>query len=236
MKALVLSGGGLFGAYQVGAWKALRERFAPDIIVGASVGSLNGWAIAGGATTDELAERWLDKRTAGRVLLARASLEANARWLTQRFNPKCDFGVVIVEVPALRSRLVRCPDVTWRHLTASCSMPGNYPPVRLEGRLYVDGGILGALPLWAAAQMGATDIVGVSVLSAAPSAWIRGLSRSVRLLARDRRGPLENVTVRTIAPARPLGSLVDAVRWRRENIVRWIEQGECEASVIASSI
>ena len=43
MKALVLSGGGSKGAYQIGAWKALRElnqKF--DIVVGTSVGALNG--------------------------------------------------------------------------------------------------------------------------------------------------------------------------------------------------
>ena len=60
--ALVLSGGGMFGAWQAGAWRALAGRFAPDLIVGASVGSLNGYAIAGGATPDELAEFWLRPR------------------------------------------------------------------------------------------------------------------------------------------------------------------------------
>lgn len=42
-KALVLAGGGTRGAYQIGAWKALRElgeRF--DIITGTSIGALNG--------------------------------------------------------------------------------------------------------------------------------------------------------------------------------------------------
>ena len=42
-RALVLAGGGSRGAYQIGAWKALRElgiRF--DIITGSSVGALNG--------------------------------------------------------------------------------------------------------------------------------------------------------------------------------------------------
>src|SRR5436309_7857523 len=58
--ALVLSGGGMFGAYQAGAWKALSRELAPDIVVGASVGALNGWYIAAGASGDELERRWLD--------------------------------------------------------------------------------------------------------------------------------------------------------------------------------
>ena len=42
INALVLSAGGFWGAWEVGAWKVLRERFHPDLIVGASAGSLNG--------------------------------------------------------------------------------------------------------------------------------------------------------------------------------------------------
>ena len=43
MKALVLSGGGAKGSYQLGVWKALRElNIKFDIITGTSVGALNG--------------------------------------------------------------------------------------------------------------------------------------------------------------------------------------------------
>lgn len=46
-KALVFSGGGGKGAYQIGAWKALREiGFEPDIVTGTSVGALNGVLVA----------------------------------------------------------------------------------------------------------------------------------------------------------------------------------------------
>ncbi|MBM3775954.1 MAG: hypothetical protein FJW37_12460 [Acidobacteria bacterium] len=55
--ALVLSAGGMFGAYQAGAWRALEGRFRPDLVVGASVGALNGWAIAGGCAPEELVDR-----------------------------------------------------------------------------------------------------------------------------------------------------------------------------------
>src|SRR5262245_61644149 len=59
MTALVLSGGGLFGAYQAGAWRALERVIRPDLIVGASVGALNGWCIASGLSADGLIQRWL---------------------------------------------------------------------------------------------------------------------------------------------------------------------------------
>ncbi|NLX92663.1 MAG: patatin-like phospholipase family protein [Clostridiales bacterium] len=42
-RAVVLSGGGAKGGYQIGAWQALRElNFSPDIVTGTSVGSFNG--------------------------------------------------------------------------------------------------------------------------------------------------------------------------------------------------
>ena len=47
MKALVLSGGGAKGAYQIGVWKALRKlNIKIDIVTGTSVGAINGAIIA----------------------------------------------------------------------------------------------------------------------------------------------------------------------------------------------
>lgn len=46
--AFVLSGGASLGAVQVGLWRALAERdIRPDVIVGTSVGALNGVFLAG---------------------------------------------------------------------------------------------------------------------------------------------------------------------------------------------
>ena len=43
MRAVVLSGGGSKGSYQIGVWKALRKlKIKYDIVTGTSVGALNG--------------------------------------------------------------------------------------------------------------------------------------------------------------------------------------------------
>ena len=65
--AFVLSGGASLGAIQVGMLHALYEReIKPDFIVATSVGALNGAFIAARpqdvATTDELAQIWIDLR------------------------------------------------------------------------------------------------------------------------------------------------------------------------------
>ena len=42
-RAIVLSGGGAKGAYQIGVWKALRKlKLNYSIVTGTSVGALNG--------------------------------------------------------------------------------------------------------------------------------------------------------------------------------------------------
>lgn len=67
--ALVLSGGGGRGAYHIGAYRALVEAGwiedgrGPDIIVGTSIGAVNGAAIASGRTVAELEALWRALRT-----------------------------------------------------------------------------------------------------------------------------------------------------------------------------
>jgi len=57
-RAVVLSGGGAKGGYQIGAWQALRElEFFPDIVTGTSVGSFNGALMVSGKY-DEALDLW----------------------------------------------------------------------------------------------------------------------------------------------------------------------------------
>src|SRR5438874_8354549 len=104
--ALVLSAGGMFGAYQAGAWKAIAEYAPPDIVVGASVGALNGWPIASGCTPAHLMERWLDP-SAGETLTLfpnhgwrngwfdPAPLRAQAHQIWAGYAPRIPYGVVV---------------------------------------------------------------------------------------------------------------------------------------------
>ncbi len=58
-RALVLSGGGGRGAYHVGVLRFLEEHeWTPDIVVGTSIGAVNGAAIASGHTAYSLWSLW----------------------------------------------------------------------------------------------------------------------------------------------------------------------------------
>ncbi|MGI8746625.1 MAG: patatin-like phospholipase family protein [Bryobacteraceae bacterium] len=216
--ALVLSAGGLFGAYQAGVWKALADRFDPDLIVGASIGALNGWAIAGRCDPDELIQRWLRPQPLSSWGVRRAIREIH-----ERYQPRIEYGAVVTDALRLRPKLVR--DVSWRHLVASAAIPGLSPPPRIDGRYYCDGGLLCALPLWAAVEMGAERIVAINALPVMPNAIVRNLAGAIRRLARFRPIVPESIEVIHIAPSEPLGSVKDALYWNRENAERWIKCG-----------
>jgi NTE family protein len=133
-----------------------------------------------------------------------------------------------VEVPRLR--LVRIPheQITPQHLMASCAIPSGYPPVRINGKLYVDGGVLDVLPVWAAAEMGATRVIAVDVLPLMPSRTVRTVLRMVHFLG-QKAPEFGGLEVLTITPPSPLGKIQDALTWSAGSVRRWIQQGEDDA-------
>jgi NTE family protein len=238
-EALVFSAGGAFAAYQAGAWEVLSARFQPGIVVGASAGALNAWAVGGGAEPRELSELWLDPACAGLFRMRRrpglgvydpAPLHARIEALWKAYRPRMQVGIVAVELPRLQPRLFCDGEITWRHLAASCALPFGYPPVRLGGKLHVDGGLLDALPLWAAAEMGATQIVAADVFDRAPSSPLRAAVRGFRVvMPRPPRLPA-GVDVRLIVPSRSLGPLRQSASWDPAAVRRWIVLGREDAA------
>src|SRR5579885_1506142 len=238
--ALVLSAGGMFGAYQAGAFRVISERNPPDIVVGASVGALNGWLIAGGCPAEELAQRWLDPSAGAALRLFPnagwrngwfdpAPLRRQAEMLYREFRPVLPFALVVIELPWLRTRLVKGPDVRPEHLQATCSIPLFLPAVEINGRRFLDGGLLDNLPVWAALEMGATEIIAIDSLPPIGKWWLRAGTNVMRLFRPARRCP-PDIRLTIVSPSEPLGGAKDAVFWKRENVERWIALGERDAA------
>ncbi|HEX8122854.1 MAG TPA: patatin-like phospholipase family protein [Solirubrobacteraceae bacterium] len=180
--AFVLSGGASLGAIQVGMLRVLAERdIRPDVIVGTSVGAVNGAFLAcrdfGPEAVDELAELWLGIRR-GQVfpvepftgllgfLGARRNLVpggALRRLLTR--NTDCErfedlatpLHVIACDVRSGQEvRISEGPLVD--AVMASAAIPGVLPPVERDGRLLVDGGVLNNTPITHAVDLGADEI------------------------------------------------------------------------------
>jgi NTE family protein len=238
--ALVLSAGGMFGAYQAGAWNALAETFRPDMVVGASAGALNGWAIAGGCSPEDLCAIWTQREMADLMHLRRfpalpwrgafdsERLHTKVDELYARFRPRIPYATTIVQLPRFKQVCVRGDQMTAAHLRASCAIPFGFPPVRIDGKYYVDGGLLSPVPLAAAMAMGATSAVAINVLVFLR--WVVGGGGvGAFRAAMAPKVDFAGLEVTWIRPSVPLGTVRDALFWKEENVRRWIELGEKDA-------
>lgn len=179
--AFVLGGGGLRRAAEVGMLKALAETdIRPDMVVGTSIGSINGALIASGEFETKVAEleaRWgelagssvLRESWWGRfsnVARHRTHLHSNTalanlleEWLPQR---------TFEELPVDFSSSAACIETSseaWfdsgrliEAILASCAAPGLLPPVEIAGLHYVDGGVVNSIPISRAIERNASTI------------------------------------------------------------------------------
>ena len=242
--ALVLSAGGSFGAYQIGVWRELEKFFTPDIVIGTSIGSLNAWCIAGGATAADLAALWLDTRRAPqfRLRVPRSwrhgvfdvrRMESQIQELHARFTPQRPVGIVCTSVKGLRQTLFRNQEITWRHLAGSCAIPGVLDLRQLDGVTYADGGLFDSVNVWAAVEMGATRIVAVNAWKPRPFALV---DRPLGWLAdrRRRAGPaaggqtLDGIQWQLIEPEGDLGRFRDSLRWTPAFAAKLMELGAAD--------
>ncbi|MES1256911.1 MAG: patatin-like phospholipase family protein [Acidobacteriota bacterium] len=236
---LVLSAGGLYCAYQAGAWKAVAQYAPPDLVAGASAGALNGWLIAGGCSPEQLIERWLDPSSSDllrvvprpgwrRGYFDREVLRLRTERLVAEFQPRIPLGISLVEVPRFRTVMRLHPHITARHLEATCAIPLFMPSVRIDGIRYIDGGVIEKMPVRGAIEMGATRIIAIDALPLSNLWWLRLGGALARGIGRKGRAP-RDVEILTISPSEPLGDTNSAVFWKRENIERRIDLGYRDA-------
>lgn len=194
--AFVLSGGGPFGAIQVGFLRALAEfGIVPDLAIGTSVGALNASFIANDPTEQgahALTEVWLRMRkddmfpggrfeTMMHAVRRGSHVYSNAglRRIIASALP-LTFEELAVHLHVVATDLASGGE-TWFSsgelmdpLLASAAMPGVFPPVEISGATYIDGGVANNVPVSRAIELGARYIHVLNVNSAGQS---RALNR-----------------------------------------------------------
>jgi len=202
--AFVLGGGGRLGACEVGMLRALFERrICPDLIVGTSIGALNGAAVAAeptAATIDRLEEIWtsLDKSEvfsgtvfsgAANLVRTRTALQSNQplRTLIERLLPAKTFADLAVPFQCVAASIERASEHWFSEgplvdaILASCAVPGILPAVAIDGEHFIDGGVVNSIPIARAVELGATEIFVLHVgrlerpLSAPKNPWQVGM-------------------------------------------------------------
>ena len=166
--------------------KGLAEAgIGPDIILGTSIGAVNGAFFAADPTAagvERLSELWRSTNLS----------EVNATSVLRRVTTLARSGTHLEPFSVARERLraalpvERVEDLTvpfqcvaasieraaehWFDrgpladvVLASCAVPGVLPPVRIDGEHYIDGGIVNSIPVARAVNLGARTIYVLQV-------------------------------------------------------------------------
>lgn len=202
--ALVLGGGGILGASEVGMLRALLDAgVRPDIVVGTSVGAINGALVAADPTRDaveRLTSLWTQATRAGvftdswwrqAVRVARLGTHLHSsdslRDLLTEHLPDRPIEDLAVHFECVAAR-IETASARWfdrgpvvEAVLASCAVPGLLPAVTIDGAHYLDGGLVHSIPIARALALGARRVYVLQVgriehpLQAPRRAWEVGV-------------------------------------------------------------
>lgn len=212
--AFVLSGGGSLGSVQVGMLLALAERdIVPDLLVGSSVGAVNAAWTAGRPGHEgarQLAEVWRSVKRenvfpvrplAGLLgFLGRSdhlvppdplrSLLSRHLGYRRLEDAPVPVEVVATEVTTGFEAILARGDAV-DAVMASAAIPGVFPPVRIDGRDLMDGGVSDNTPISRAVESGAERIYVLPTgyacaLDQAPRSALAMVLQAITLLVQQR--------------------------------------------------
>lgn len=179
--AFVLGGGGHLGAHEVGMLQALLEHgVVPDLVVGTSIGAINGAAVAAEPTTAavaRLAEVWtriehsdaFDGSLLGRLgTLARSRTHMHENGSLRRLLSESLPVGRIEDLPVAFECVAACIETASERwfasgplvdaVMASSAVPGILPPYEIDGEHFLDGGIVNSIPVARAVALGARSV------------------------------------------------------------------------------
>jgi NTE family protein len=152
----------------------------PDLIVGTSIGSLNGAVLASGPVEESVHRLSLMWEQMQASSVFGESLFRRARHLLDHwthFHPNDPLKELVEQwVPYTKleeahttvQTCAACIETSTEHwftagsvtdaILASCALPGVLPPVEIGGKHYIDGGVVNSIPVSRAIELGATEI------------------------------------------------------------------------------
>ena len=191
MKALVLSGGGLKGSYQIGAYKALKKlRYNFDIVTGTSIGAING-AFITAKEEKKAIELWKNVKINFlftekvnddfivleylRNIIKNKGMDVSAlenninKYLNKNkfFKSNINFGLVTVNKKTKQPKYLEKKDLTKENLSDYLMASACFYPIfqskKIANEEYLDGGYHDNMPIDFAIQLGADDIIAIDL-------------------------------------------------------------------------
>jgi NTE family protein len=198
---LALGGGMARGCAHVGVLRELERNGIPiDLIAGTSVGSLIGGAYAAGLAPDQieqiaLAIRWSDLGRFSMSKLGFYNSERTETFIRSKFpvttfdKLRLPFGAVATDIQSGKPVVFTEGELPLA-IRASCALPVYYTPVLVNGRMMVDGGLVGHIPASVARTMGADLVIAVDVNSqhepiAMPTHILTIMAQSLAVMGRS---------------------------------------------------
>ncbi len=199
--ALVLGGGGARGYAHLGLVQVLLDAgLEPDMVIGTSMGSVIGAAVANRANLDgmikvlnrldinrilrisresrrelekaigkslvrEIGIRKRLKRESNEPPVKLARLFTFIKLMTKNSSIEelpISYAAVATDLDTGTEILIKEGKV-YRATAASSAIPGFIPPVKLNGKQLIDGGIIDTVPVLPAVKMGAGSVVAIDV-------------------------------------------------------------------------
>jgi NTE family protein len=201
--AFVLGGGGVHGAAEVGMLQALGDAGVhPDLILGTSVGAINGAMLAAApeVAVERLAGLWTNIgdfspfdaslfEQASTFVRTRTHLHGNHRLrrLLMTHLPVRTFEELELPFQCVAASIERA-GARWFDegslidaLLATTAVPGLLPPVEIDGEHHLDGGLVDSIPVGRAIELGSRQVYVLQVgrieqpLTAPEKPWEVGL-------------------------------------------------------------
>jgi len=164
----------------------LRHGIQPDIIVGTSIGAVNGVLVAADPTervTGRLAALWASPEarevygdSAPRQLarFARRGTHLHSPkplrdMLRRELGPVTSFADLPVRFECCAASIERAAEHWFADgelipaVLASSAVPGLLPPIRIDGEHFIDGGIVNSIPVGRAVELGAGTVYVLQV-------------------------------------------------------------------------
>ena len=217
--ALVLSGGGAKGAYEIGVYKALCELgIEIDIVTGTSIGSLNALFVASNSF-DKAYKTWLELSPKAIINSEESATEFKKELFKKALKGGIDptnlketissnikeeevrqskirYGCVTIGFPSLKPKEVTIDEIPEGELIdyafASSSIFPLFKMSSIDNKKYFDGGIYDNLPINLAIRMGAGKIIAVNL----------------RAVGNNSRKPKKDVEIIEITPSRKTKSIM----------------------------